>query len=43
MDSILIMVLGQHIKTIHKYVKDHQLALGFAYDGDGDRLLVVTK
>lgn len=32
-----------HIKTIHKYVKEHQLALGFAYDGDGDRLLVCDQ
>lgn len=30
-----------HIETLAAYVKEHQLDIGFAFDGDGDRVLVV--
>lgn len=32
-----------HINTISKFVKDNNLSLGIAYDGDGDRCLAVDE
>ncbi len=32
-----------HIEYISKFVKEHNLDVGFAFDGDGDRVLAVDK
>lgn len=32
-----------HIEYISKFVKEHSLDIGFAFDGDGDRVLAVDK
>ena len=32
-----------HIEVLQKYVKDNQLDVGFAYDGDADRCLAVDE
>lgn len=32
-----------HIEGLKKYVKEHKMSLGIAYDGDGDRCLAVDE
>jgi len=32
-----------HIEVLQKYVKEHQLDVGFAYDGDADRCIAVDE
>ena len=32
-----------HLETLISYIKEHQMDLGFAYDGDGDRVMMVGK
>ncbi|MDD6213527.1 MAG: phosphoglucosamine mutase [Clostridiales bacterium] len=32
-----------HIEELQKYVKEHQLDVGFAYDGDADRCIAVDE
>lgn len=32
-----------HIEAIEKFVKEHHLNIGFAFDGDGDRVLAVDE
>lgn len=39
--NINLGVGSTHIENISKVVKDNHLDLGFAFDGDGDRMLVV--
>ena len=32
-----------HIDVLQKYVRDHALDIGFAYDGDADRCIAVDE
>ena len=41
--NINLGVGSTHIESIIKLVKDNNLDIGFSFDGDGDRILVVDK
>lgn len=42
MERILIVIAGStHIENLQKYVRENNLDVGFAYDGDADRCLAV--